>query len=325
MIALTLLIGISGSFADLGAQSLESGDYSKSTHIYKTVDGHDILADVYQASADEIRPSILLFHGGALIFGRRDDAYTTGLIGEYLANGYNVVSVDYRLAPESKLPEIIADIEDAYDWIRTEGPELFGADRDRIAVVGHSAGGYLALVAGYRFQPKPRAVVAFYGFGDLTGAWHTTPSSIYTQQYDPVPENIAFDGVEETVVSEAAITSLTEDRWDIYVYAKQKGIWPLLLTTKHPATDPEWFASFEPLRNVSENYPPTMLLHGQADSDVPYEVSPMMAEELARHGIDYELVTDPEWGHGFELRGLQDPTVAAAMAKLLAFLEKNLR
>ena len=44
------------------------------------------------------------------------------------ANSHILVSIDYRLAPETQLPEVIADVEDAFRWIRKEGPKLFGAD-----------------------------------------------------------------------------------------------------------------------------------------------------------------------------------------------------
>ena len=42
-----------------------------------------------------------------------------------LAEGFVVVSIDYRLAPETKLPEIITDVEDAFKWIRKYGREKF--------------------------------------------------------------------------------------------------------------------------------------------------------------------------------------------------------
>ena len=67
-----------------------------------------------------------------------------------------------------------------------------------------------------------------------------------------------------------------------------------------------------------------MFLHGEADTDVPYEQSTRMAEELARHGVDHELVSNPGWGHVFERAGLQDPVVAEAVSRLLEFLEKHL-
>ena len=98
------------------------------------------------------------------------------LVQKYLDAGYAIVSIDYRLAPQVKLNQILEDIDDAYRWVRTEGPRLFRIDPNRIAVVGHSAGGYLALMAGFRLTPRPAAVVSFYGYGDIAGAWYSRPT-----------------------------------------------------------------------------------------------------------------------------------------------------
>lgn len=56
-------------------------------------------------------------HGGALIFGSRATipADENDL---FLRAGYITVSIDYRLAPETKLPAILEDVEDAYRWVR---------------------------------------------------------------------------------------------------------------------------------------------------------------------------------------------------------------
>lgn len=322
-LTLFCVFSILGSVAEISAQSAsEKEDYSKTTHAYKTVDGHDILADVYRAPNGERHPTILLIHGGSLIFGVRTWA---PLVPEYVKNGYNVVSIDYRLAPETKLPEIVDDVEDAYQWIRNEGPELFGADPERIAVVGWSAGGYLALVAGYRFSPRPRAVVSFYGYGDLTEPWCTEPKQAYLREYSPVPESVALQAVGNSIISEAPIGEFTEGRGAIYMHARQTGIWPELVTDHNPVTDKDWFASFEPIRNVSATYAPTMLLHGEADTAVPYDRSVKMTEQLDRHGVDYELVSNPDWEHLFEFAEPKDPTVAEAVVNLLAFLEKHVK
>jgi acetyl esterase/lipase len=121
--------------------------HSKQTYIYKTAQDCQIRADVYRASGKERRPTILWLHGGALIFGDRRH-----LPPEqrrlYLAAGYTVVSADYRLAPEAKLGAILEDVRDAYGWSARARARLPGVDPDRIAVMGHSAGGYLTLMAG---------------------------------------------------------------------------------------------------------------------------------------------------------------------------------
>ena len=105
-------------------------------------------------------PLLVWIHGGALIMGHRE-GIDQRLKQTFLEKEYAVVSIDYRLAPETQLPQIIEDVEDAFRWIRDKGPELFDADPRAIAVSGGSAGGYLTLVTGYRIQPRPVALVAF--------------------------------------------------------------------------------------------------------------------------------------------------------------------
>jgi acetyl esterase/lipase len=92
------------------------------------------------------------------------------------------VSFDYRLAPEVKLPAIIKDVRDAFRWLRERGPGLFHADPDRLVVTGGSAGGYLTLMTGFCVQPRPRALVAYWGYGDVDGDWYTKPSEHYRKQ-----------------------------------------------------------------------------------------------------------------------------------------------
>ena len=65
------------------------------------------------------------------------------------------------------------------------------------------------------------------------------------------------------------------------------------------ATIAEEIAPFEPVRNVTADYPPTLLIHGTSDTDVPYEESTMMAEQLKRHGVPFLLKSIENGEHGF--------------------------
>src|SRR5262249_52962984 len=107
------------------------------TYVYKEVDGCRIQLDVHGAPRDGGRPGCVWIHGGALSMGPRggiDPALLAALTGA----GYVVVSIDYRLAPESKLPAIVEDVRDACRWVRERGPELFRITPGRLAVMGGS-------------------------------------------------------------------------------------------------------------------------------------------------------------------------------------------
>ena len=106
------------------------------TYVFKTVGDCPIHADVYAATKDDGRPHpvAMWIHGGALMIGARGLVGNYPVIERFLDAGFVLVSVDYRLAPETKVPQIIEDIQDAYRWVREEGPTLFGADPDRIAI-----------------------------------------------------------------------------------------------------------------------------------------------------------------------------------------------
>jgi acetyl esterase/lipase len=86
---------------------------AKTTRTYKTVGDCAIQADVYRSSNPGAHPAVLWIHGGALIMGSRR-AIPEAQLRRYLEAGFAVVAIDCRLAPETKLPEILQDIEDAH-------------------------------------------------------------------------------------------------------------------------------------------------------------------------------------------------------------------
>ena len=171
--ALTLLVCAVGA-TPVAAQSQLLRSTRSQTYAYKTVGDLQIKADVHRFDDDVARPVVIWIHGGALIMGNRGGL--GGVTEMMLDAGYVVVSIDYRLAPETMLPSIIEDLEDAFAWVRAQGPELFNADVSKIAVMGGSAGGYLTLTSGFRTEPRPTVLVSFWGYGDLVGDWLSQPS-----------------------------------------------------------------------------------------------------------------------------------------------------
>jgi acetyl esterase/lipase len=302
--------------------------YTKQTFTYKTVRDCQIQADVYRLSDEEQRPAILWIHGGGLIFGDRR-MLRAEQMEQYLTAGYTVVSIDYRLAPETKLHAILEDLQDAYSWIYGQGPTLFGIDPDRLAVIGHSAGGYLTLMAGLRVRPRPKALVSFYGYGDIAGEWYSRPDPHYCKE-PAVSQDVAYRGVGGPVIA----GSFSEQRWLFYLFCRQRGLWPKEVAGHDPHTEPQAFEEYCPVRHITKEYPPTLLLHGDRDTDVPFELSKQMAAALEQHQVPHRLITMEGLGHVFDrvpdssLQGepmrLKHPRVAEAFDAVLAFLTEQM-
>lgn len=290
--------------------------YSKQTFTYKVTAQSHLQADVYQLPEGREQPAILWLHGGALVMGSRA-AIAPEQLATYLDSGYTVVALDYRLAPETKLASIIEDIRDGYQWMRVSLP----IDPDRIAVIGHSAGGYLTLMTGFCVEPRPRVLVAFYGYGDIIADWYSRPDPYYRQL--PLVREEELKQLVGTVEFSGSPyeQALHEKRWRFYLYCRQNGLWPLKITGHDPVEEANWFKSYCPAHNVTPAYPPTLLLHGDEDTDVPVQQSLQMAEALTRAGVDHELVVLPGQGHGFDHAGLSESVVAEAFERVLRFLE----
>lgn len=289
------------------------------THVYKTVGDCRIKADVYRLSGPTPRPVLVYIHGGCLMYGSRKSINPRQL-ELYLQAECAVVSIDYRLAPESKLSAIIEDLRDAFRWIAEAGPGLFNADPQRLAVVGHSAGGYLALMAGCAARPRPRAIISFYGYGDIIGDWYSKPDPFYCRQPAVSPEE-ADCHLKGPVISEPYEG---RGRGKFYLYCRQRGLWPLEVGGHDPAREPSFFAPYCPVQNITPDYPPTLLLHGDVDTDVPHQQSALMAQVLSQHRVKHELITMTGLGHGFDGK-MDDPPVKEAFGKVLGFLEEALR
>jgi acetyl esterase/lipase len=290
------------------------------TFTYKEVGNLEIKADLLQTSHEGPCPVVVWIHGGALINGGRQDIVKQAK-EMLLGAGYSIVSIDYRLAPETKLPEIIADLEDAFAWIRDQGPALFNARVERLAVMGSSAGGYLTLMSGFRVKPRPTVLVSLWGYGDLIGDWYSQPSP------HPRHHGKTMTEVEIRNMIEAPPLANARDRVGdggaFYQYCRQKGLWAMMVSGLDPRTQAGKFIPFMPIYNVSSGYPPTLLIHGTDDTDVPYEQSSLMAQQFEEHGVPFELHTVAGAEHG--LAGVDPKDVDQAYKSALRFLNKYMQ
>jgi acetyl esterase/lipase len=303
----------------LVANSTVAADLIKRTFVYKQVGELQIHADVYREDDGALRPIVVWIHGGALIMGHRE-GLPARLKEAMLDAGCAVVSIDYRLAPETSLPQIVADVEDALRWLHERAERLFQGDASRMAIAGGSAGGYLTLTAGFRAKPRPAALVSFWGYGDLVGAWYSEPSPHARHNSIKVTREKAWQQVSATPVADAR--DRRGDGGLFYLYCRQTGTWPKAVSGWDPRDEREKFIPYMPVHNVTADYPPTLLIHGQADTDVPHEQSEMMARELARHKVVHRFVSLPNAEHGLD--GGDKAQIDAAYAEAFRFLRDKL-
>ena len=277
--------------------ALAQAGLEKTTVAYRKVDGHEILADIYRPRGNRLCPVIVYIHGGALIMGNRKLEGDTMVLPFAEQNGYAVVSIDYRLAPETKLPAIISDVEAAFTWLGNDGAKQFHLDPDRMIVVGGSAGGYLTLVTGYRVNPKPKALVALFGYGELNADWYAKPNPYPGYNMKKITREEALQQTDGTIVSDSERRK--GDGGTIYMYYRQNGLWPQEVSGFSPESLAEKIAAYEPVKNVTRNYPPTLLIHGAQDTDVPFEESLKMSAQFRQHGVPYILLPIDKAEHGF--------------------------
>ena len=116
---------------------------------------------------DSPEPLLVWFHGGGFVLG---DLETADQPARMLCRhgDLNVLSVEYRLAPEHPFPAAVDDAVAAFDWAR-RNVAVLGADPTRVAVGGDSAGGNLAaVVAQQRRGPRgPAAQLLAYPATDM--------------------------------------------------------------------------------------------------------------------------------------------------------------
>ncbi|KAL9599000.1 MAG: hypothetical protein Q9219_004114 [cf. Caloplaca sp. 3 TL-2023] len=156
-----------------------SGRFQVQTIVYKTVEDTEIHADVYfpqDSSVTAAMPIALMIHGGGFMTLSKS-AVRAAQIRFLLAKGVLPVSLDYRLCPEINIIDgPMSDVRDAVAWARSELPtHALGhgieVDTDKIAVLGWSTGGHLAMTTAWTtidagFRP-PTAILSFYAPSDM--------------------------------------------------------------------------------------------------------------------------------------------------------------
>lgn len=283
--------------------------HEKHVFVYKIVKGHEIKANIFLPNTNQKHPVVVYFHGGGFVFGNRDEGLEDVLRDKLLAHNYAVVSADYRLAPETKLDEILKDVSDVVIWLR-EKNEQFQIDINKIAIVGGSAAGYLALSTGYNVKPSPQAIVAISTPTDFSKANTQKGDESILKQPGP------YDIVKDTVVSYGDVSSRLE-------------LWRFLAINRllfsevfgfDVSKDTTRLSSYMLTKHINSDYPPTLLIHARNDRLASLSQVEQFNIFLKGKNIKSELFIVDD-GHNVDLIN-NNPD---AVEKIALFLDKYLK
>jgi len=130
---------------------------------YAPEHGRHGLLDVVSPSDHAGAPVVVIYHGGGLRALRKERMTH---VAEFIARcGYVAVNANYRLLPDAEFPAPLDDALRVVDWVQARSHDsLASADVLRLAVLGASAGGYLALMVGVRLgRERVKAMVSISG------------------------------------------------------------------------------------------------------------------------------------------------------------------
>ena len=141
----------------------------------------DVEIFIINALAGEARPAILHCHGGGFVMGSAQDSIRD-LQEMSKSLGCVVVSVEYRLAPETRYSGSLEDNYAALKWLHNNAESL-GVDPERIAVMGESAGGGHAALLAIVARDRGEIPIAFQCLiypmrDDRTGSSHAAPPHV---------------------------------------------------------------------------------------------------------------------------------------------------
>lgn len=258
---------IATAAALLGACSFAQAQNTQTDIEFARVDGLPLMLDLHKPAA--LNPPLIVYvHGGAWRAGDKKDVPIFRLVN----HGYAIASIGYRLSTQAVFPAQIHDIKAAIRYLRAKAT-LYQIDASRVAVVGSSAGGHLAALVGVsNGQTELEGKV-----GDCL------------DQSSDVQCTVSFYGASnlQTLLSQSS-----EEALKMRVPALQ------LLLGGQPVDKPALAKLASPVAHLDNNDPPLLLIHGDADPQMPYAQSQELERACQAKDVSVRLDTMPGSMHG---------------------------
>lgn len=228
------------------------------TYHYALHEGVDLTLNFSPSALPGIRPCLVVVHGGSW---KRGDNSEIAAVNNYFANaGYQVATINYRLAPKFHSPAPQDDVHAAFTWLRRHAVEL-KIDTNNFVLTGRSAGGQIVLTMAYTGNEQGvKGVAAFYGPNDMLWSYdHPTKMAIMDSRL-----------VQRDFLGGS------------------------------PSEVPERYLAESPLFHVTSQTVPTLLVHGKNDAHVYYEQSVRLTKKLNEFKVKNMFLSLPWATHGCE-------------------------
>ncbi|MDQ3377585.1 MAG: alpha/beta hydrolase [Actinomycetota bacterium] len=260
---------VSLSLPEYFAAPFSAADRPPETATYARPGGEELKLDVWRpsdnAGVERGRPAVVVVHGGGWRSGNRDEFPRWNA---WLADqGYVVFDIDYRLSPPPSWQDAPGDVRCAVGWVK-ENSGRYGVDPGRVALMGRSAGGHLALLTAY------------------------------TEGTSALPAGCEVRREQDTSVAAVAAFYPPTDLARLSSLGYLGGIDHFLGGSREAL--PGRYRLSSPVARVDPGDPPTFLVHGGNDEIVPPGESELLAGRLGEAGVPHRLVGLPWANHTFD-------------------------
>lgn len=234
---------------------------------FAAVEGHSLKLDLHRPAAEN-PPLLVYVHGGAWRAGSRTDVPVLGL----LEHGFAIASVDYRLSPQARFPAQVHDLKAAIRFLRARATE-WRIDASRIGIIGSSAGGHLAALTGVT-----------NGHAELEGRVGHHPEA--SSRVDAI---VSLYGASNL---QSILGQSTEFGLGVRVPALK------LLLGDLPERQPALARLASPVAHLDAKDPPVLLLHGDADPQMPLAQSVELQAACEAAGVPVQFIPLAGAKHG---------------------------
>ncbi|MBK9714562.1 MAG: alpha/beta hydrolase [Kouleothrix sp.] len=260
--------------------------------------------DLYLPAGAGPFPVIVNIHGGGFKLGDKgmvDDASGKA----FLAAGYAIASIDYRLSGEAKFPAAVLDAKAAVRFLRANAAK-YNLNPDKVVAFGQSAGGNIASMLGTTGN------VAEFDDPSLGNAGVSSRVQAVINWFGP---NDFAQMDAQAKAQGCSASDQTHNNADSFESAYLGAAVP---------TVPELVKKANPLSYIDKDTPPFLIQKGDQDCTVPVENTKMLADALGAAGIDVQFDLLKGAGHG-DQGGTPVFASDSNVQTMLSFLNSKLR